>query len=271
MPPIIPQPNAQLTLFSLTKTCKGCGLEKPTTEYHKSSNPCGFTSRCKSCHYAQVQAKRMENHEENKAKARDKANAKYQEAPEAHREKSKQWRLNNLDKARERDRAREAARKDERKEYRARTAEHRKVYQKAYTDANKERLLAYNREYYQKNTTAVKARIKALNEAKPEFYADIHRRWKKANPDACRAMGNNRRTRLAGNGGSYTAQEWIDLKAFYGNRCLMCNRPESEVLLTFDHVIPVLHGGTSDISNAAPLCKSCNSKKGTKTLDLRPK
>ena len=269
MPPIIPDDVPQQV--PPTKTCKGCGLEKPTTEYHKSSNPCGFTSRCKSCHYAQVQAKRMENHEENKAKARDKARDKYQEDPEKFKAKAKEQRAANPEKARERDRAYEATRKDKRQAYRKANKERRKAYQKAYTTANRERRAVYGREYYQKNAAAVKARIKAANEAKPEFYADIHRRWKKANPDACRAMGNNRRTRLAGNGGSYTAQEWIDLKAFYGNRCLMCNRPESEVLLTFDHVIPVLHGGTSDISNAAPLCKSCNSKKGTKTLDLRPK
>ena len=154
-----------------------------------------------------MKAKYLENHEENKAKARDKANAKYQETPEVFKAKAREWRANNLDKARGYGRAYEAGNKDKRETYRKANKERRKVYQKAYTDANKERLLAYNRDYYQKNAAAVKARIKAANEAKPEFYADIHRRWKKANPDACRAMGNRRRTRIAGGGGSYTAQE----------------------------------------------------------------
>ena len=271
MPPIIPQPNAQLTLFSLTKTCKGCGLDKPTGEFYKSSQLCGFTSRCKVCHDIQVKAKYLENHEENKAKARDRANAKYQQDPEFHREKSKQWRLDNLDKSLEMGRAYDRDNRDKRQAYRKANAERRKAYQRVYNKANQERRAVYGREYYQKNAAAVKSRIKVANLAKPEFYADIHRRWKKANPDACRAMKNNRRTRLTGSGGSYTAQEWTDLKASLGNRCLMCNRPESEVFLTFDHIIPVSDGGTSDISNGQSMCRSCNSKKHTKTLDLRPK
>ena len=268
MPPIVPgdaPPEAVPT-----KPCKGCGLEKPTADFHKSSNPCGFTARCKICHYAQVSAKRLENHEENKAKARQKANAKYQEAPEFFREKARRWRAANPEKARAVSRACEEACRDKRQAYRAANTERRKAYQKAYTATNKERLLAYNREYYQKNAAAVKARIKTANEAKPDFYADIHRRWKKANPDACRAMSNRRRTRLTGNGGSYTAKQWIELKSRFDNRCLMCNRQEPEILLTFDHIVPVSRGGTSDITNGQPLCKSCNSKKHRKILDLRP-
>jgi len=269
--PIVPISDDELTLFTRYKVCTGCKVEKPFSDYFKSSNPCGITSRCKLCHTARNRENYLKNYEANNAKAAEKAREKYQEDPEKFKAKAKEWRVNNPEKAHERDHAYDAARKDERKEYRARTADHRKKYRDAYNARERERRLAYNREYYQKNTTAVKARIKAANEAKPEFYADIHRRWKKANPDACRAMGNNRRTRLAGNGGSYTAQEWIALKAFLGNRCLMCNRPESEVFLTFDHIIPVSDGGTSDISNGQSMCRSCNSKKHTKTLDLRPK
>ena len=266
---IIPPRPVQLSLFSLTKICTDCNADKPHSEFYKNKN--SLTGRCKVCHVAYGTAKYFANHEVNKAASRDKANAKYQEDPEKFKARAKAYRAADPEKAREHDRAYEATRKDKRQAYRKANAERRKAYQRVYNKANQERRAVYGREYYQKNAAAVKSRIKVANLAKPEFYADIHRRWKKANPDACRAMGNRRRTRLAGNGGSYTAQEWTDLKALYGNRCLMCNRPESEVFLTFDHVIPVSKGGTSDISNAAPLCKSCNSKKHRKTLDLRPK
>ena len=79
---------------------------------------------------------------------------------------------------------------------------------------------------------------------------------------------HQRRLRLAENGGSYTLQEWKDLCAKYNNRCLCCRR--DDLLLTVDHVIPLIDGGSNDISNIQPLCKSCNSRKNTKRTDYRP-
>ena len=75
--------------------------------------------------------------------------------------------------------------------------------------------------------------------------------------------------------GSYTVQEWRDLKAAYGNRCLCCGRHESELTgpLEQDHVVPISKGGSNWISNIQPLCETCNgmSGKGTKIIDYRTK
>ena len=43
--------------------------------------------------------------------------------------------------------------------------------------------------------------------------------------------------------------------------CKMC---ESKSNLTIDHIIPVVRGGGDEIENLQCLCKSCNSKKGSK-------
>lgn len=78
---------------------------------------------------------------------------------------------------------------------------------------------------------------------------------------------HRRRAKLKLNGGSYTAQQWRDLQAKYGHKCLRCGEVKP---LTPDHIVPVDSGGTGDISNIQPLCLPCNLWKATKTIDFRP-
>lgn len=39
--------------------------------------------------------------------------------------------------------------------------------------------------------------------------------------------------------------------------------------LTLDHIQPIHYGGENKIGNLQTLCRSCNSKKGTKFFDYR--
>jgi 5-methylcytosine-specific restriction endonuclease McrA len=75
-----------------------------------------------------------------------------------------------------------------------------------------------------------------------------------------------RRTKKTEAGGSFTAQEWLDLCEAYDNRCLCCDEVKP---LTADHVLPISKGGTSWISNIQPLCLPCNCSKGDKEIDYR--
>jgi hypothetical protein len=52
----------------------------------------------------------------------------------------------------------------------------------------------------------------------------------------------------------------------HGNKCLCCGSQEN---ICIDHVVPVYKGGKNEIENFQPLCKSCNSSKGTKIIDYR--
>ena len=49
----------------------------------------------------------------------------------------------------------------------------------------------------------------------------------------------------------------------YNFKCIYCKSTEN---LTIDHILPICRGGTHDFSNLQILCKSCNSKKGSKIV-----
>jgi hypothetical protein len=70
-----------------------------------------------------------------------------------------------------------------------------------------------------------------------------------------------RNERIKRNGGNHTKQQWEYLKLAFDNKCQICGKKEPEIVLTKDHIIAVRLGGTNDISNIQPLCRSCNSKK----------
>ncbi len=93
-----------------------------------------------------------------------------------------------------------------------------------------------------------------------------NQQWHKENPEKGRALSAKRRARIHGNGGSFTVEQWKSLCEKYHNKCLACGQVKP---LTADHIIPVTKGGTSWISNIQPLCRECNSAKGTRVIDYR--
>jgi 5-methylcytosine-specific restriction endonuclease McrA len=92
------------------------------------------------------------------------------------------------------------------------------------------------------------------------------KKYRKDNLDKARVHNQSRRARKAGNGGRFTVAEFQDLCNKYNYLCLCCREKKK---LEADHVIPVTKGGTSFIDNIQPLCRSCNSSKGTKEIDYR--
>ena len=69
------------------------------------------------------------------------------------------------------------------------------------------------------------------------------------------------KARKKGAVGYHTLGDWETLKAQYNWICNMCGKKEPEIKLTEDHIIPLSKGGSDNIENIQPLCRSCNSKK----------
>jgi hypothetical protein len=72
-----------------------------------------------------------------------------------------------------------------------------------------------------------------------------------------------RATRKRENGGTHTKEEWESLKEAYGDICPCCHERKE---LVKDHIVPLAKGGSDDISNIQPLCRSCNAKKHTQII-----
>lgn len=140
----------------------------------------------------------------------------------------------------------------------------------AFKRENAEQTKASRLDYYQRNREEVLERLRRYREEHPEADRATHSKWKANNKSAVNAATHRRRSKIKGNGGDgWTAAQWEALKAEYDYACLMCGRQEPDIQLHADHIVPVQYGGTNDIDNIQPLCKSCNSRKHTHTLDLR--
>lgn len=138
----------------------------------------------------------------------------------------------------------------------------------AWYEANKEKAKRQADEYN---------RLEPVKKRKYQRQLEYQKEVYKTNPEKRKAISHRRRARVTGAGGSFTAQQWVDLRNLYGNQCLCCHRTEAELtvvglLLVPDHVLPIAKGGTNNISNIQPLChgkEGCNNSKGTKCLDYR--
>lgn len=79
-----------------------------------------------------------------------------------------------------------------------------------------------------------------------------------------------RRARLKGSVGSFSQVEWEAMKMKFRYMCLCCKKTEPEITLSVDHILPLSKGGTNEISNIQPLCRSCNSRKRASIISFVP-
>lgn len=131
---------------------------------------------------------------------------------------------------------------------------------------NKEHIAAYMSQYSKVYVARNQERVKAQRERYKQsgMRKIVQRRYREKNSAKIQALYRRRyHAKITGN---LTTAQWKSVLEQHGHKCAACNK---QVKLTIDHIVPLSCGGSHTLSNVQPLCKSCNSRKNTKTIDYR--
>jgi len=268
------------------KQCSKCSVLLCCLSFNRARNKSGLYSYCRSCQ-SEYKKKHYRNHaEEHKQyakeyhqKHRDEILPKmkaYRDGQKGLRSaKFKEWYRNHQEYM-----------QSYNKVYRQKHLEHIRRRHAEYARQNKEKVDSTARKWREARAEHIREQRRVRYEsraeefrqwrrdsykANPEYYRAISRKWAKNHPESRRRLMHTRRARIANAEGSYTLEEWQELKRFYDYRCLCCGQQEPDISLTVDHVQPITRGGSNFIDNIQPLCHSCNASKGTRHIDYRTK
>lgn len=124
------------------------------------------------------------------------------------------------------------------------------------------------RERRAKDPTSHRAEVKRYAQKNPDKIKAAMKAWIAENQDHrrqySRIYASIRRTQQTQNGGSYTAEQIDTLRDRQHDRCAACLKKTKR--LEIDHIVAVVRGGSSDITNIQLLCMPCNRSKGSKDM-----
>jgi len=233
------------------KRCNTCNEIKALSEFRFRADRNKYAFECKLC--------RSNRAKEYDARTPDKAKVRRQRWLDKKLMEDPNYSHNQYIKHKEKHRIRGRI-------YYAENRKRLRAYSHQYYIENKDKVKAYQRKYHAKYPNKIKVRQREYYISHREEHIARTRRYQAENPDVVRASSAKRRSRKSGAGGSFTAQDWQALCEKHDNKCLCCGKKKP---LTHDHIIPVSKGGSSNIENIQPLCKSCNSRKYTRIIDYR--
>jgi len=155
-----------------------------------------------------------------------------------------------------------------------------KAYMKAYRQTPKYKAYMKARRQTPEHKSYRRAYMKAMRQtpehkAYQEAYRKDHEAYLKSYQSAynktakgkARVARNKhkRRTLIKELPCTLTAEQWEEIKASQDYRCAMCGKVKP---LARDHIFPLSKGGAFTKSNIQGLCRSCNSKKSNKIIDI---
>lgn len=240
------------------KRCAKCGVEKPLSEFHRwSQSKDGHKPDCKACRKIETASAYWHDHGATLAK---KLVYRQRQPGYMHRRLREPTRCAACGELKQRE---DFYTSPKRKHG---LLPYCKQCYKDWREANSEKHQQYAKAHYQQHRDKYIGRAYRWGAEHAGQRRIAREKWRKRNRIKARSYYHTYRARKAGNGGSYSSEEWDALCARYDYRCLCCGERKP---LTADHIIPIAKGGSSDISNVQPLCLECNSRKGAKVVDYR--
>lgn len=209
-----------------TKVCKQCGEDKPLDQFRPNKK--WLRCECRNCERANVR-KHHAKYRAERTPEQKKADAQYQSRyKKQQRQKLTDWE----------------------REWRKQNKERANDRGKRYYEAHKAERSHYHAERYERKREHILMQARMYRARKPSKRAEINARRSAL---LARSVVND-----------FTDQQWQELLETFNKHCAYCLEPSDD--LTREHLIPITRGGNNTASNIVPACRSCNSRKHTKTL-----
>jgi len=137
---------------------------------------------------------------------------------------------------------------------------HRRWYKK-----NRKRAIARVKRWRGKNRCRVRKRNRKLYRQDPLRHRLKQRRWRQRHPDKVLEHTRNRKARVRGAHGRHTKDDVARVLFDQKYRCYFC---PTRLLRRYhvDHKTPISRGGSNWPRNLCCTCRTCNLRKGTKTV-----
>jgi 5-methylcytosine-specific restriction endonuclease McrA len=195
---------------------------------------------------------------------------------EKYKERAQRWSEKNQARRRE---ARQHWREENREQineyhrrWRHENPEKVKAYQevdKNWVLSNPEKVKANQQRYREKHSEKRNAYTRLWRKANPEKSKNSILRWRESNQEKV-LMTTRRRYALRRSGRKAALvriNQALQAKRFalFGDACAYCGFSEK---LTLDHVLALTTGGLDEPDNIAPACRSCNSRKNNRPVEV---
>lgn len=258
-------------LNTYIKTCPKCRRELPaTTEYfnNNKAGKNGLSGHCKECrghHFTRIPKEgyiicykckeELQANEENFLPRNDSITGFRGVCRKCRSIQEANFRLENIEVMRERDRQQDIKRRDSKKEY---------AYQRYWSDpefaskiSRKSRI-----KHIEKRRSESRMRY-ILNKEESKAYARKYRKTKSGKASITKTKQKRRAARI-NLANDFTVEQWNACKEYFGNVCAYCGRKTMIGHdLDQDHFIASSNGGPYTASNIVCACRKCNSKKHT--------